>query len=236
MSFTTKFTIALYPYSQLHFLNGARTHSRQGKAREHGDGVGFVCLSFLLSVQEFLRRKKTNSYMPKFSSLMVVREFLRLKWKCLAVSVSRYLWSGAVGFWWVDALHDHDLILGYANISIISTYCCFCTCSVHVQRAQTRPPPPCANPRARWPTTSHVLAVPKPWLLRTESDQNTTISWCFWLFSALRFSLPQPGRRLWVMKRLPNLRSSNVKSVCKNVGYVSYCAQDTWKCHRNLLT
>jgi hypothetical protein len=39
-------------------LNGARTHSRQGKAREHGDGVGFVCLSFLLSVQEFLRRKK----------------------------------------------------------------------------------------------------------------------------------------------------------------------------------
>ena len=123
---------------------------------------------------------------------MVVREFLRLK--CLAVLVSGYLRSGAAGFWWVDALHDHDRILRYAKIFNISTYCCFCACSAHVQSAHTRPP--CANPRARWPTPSHVPTVPKPWLLRTESDQDTAVSWCFWLFSALRFSLPQPGRRL----------------------------------------
>ena len=99
---------------------------------------------------------------------MVVREFVRLK--CLAVLVSGYRRSKAAGFWWMDTLRDYDRILGYAWISIISTYCCFCTFSAHVQSAHTRPP--CANPRARWPTTSNVPTVPKPWLLRTESDQD----------------------------------------------------------------
>ena len=40
---------------------------------------------------------------------------------------------------------------------------------------------------------------------------------------------------MWVMKRLPNLRSPNVKSVLKNVGYASYCAKGSWKCRQNVL-
>jgi hypothetical protein len=65
----------LCPFTNPAFVNGAHSHSRQGKAREHGDGLAswlrLLFFSFLLfAVQEFLNRKKGTSYIPKFALQM----------------------------------------------------------------------------------------------------------------------------------------------------------------------